>query len=456
MIDQRQVPPSQAGGRRAISTLAAVAASLVISVSLAGCGANGPSRLVAGKAEVDPKLGVAPSPRVVAAGEPVPKGGGRAIVGKPYTVAGKRYVPRVDPDYERVGLASWYGDAFHGRKTANGEIFDSNHLSAAHPTMPLPSYARVTSLTTGRSVVVRVNDRGPFHSNRLIDISRRTAEVIGVRSAGIARVKVEYVGPAPVQGDDTEYLMASYRGPGSIAPLGMPETMVASAAPLPGVTRSRATAPAAAPAVAPMTVAPTTVAAPAAIPAGVLPPVRPVLTEETYVVVASADPADAYLTGNGQVQLDSATTVTPNALYTPASFQVGAQPVAYTRPVSADPIATPRSSYAADRVDAAYAAVDQIGEGVALSELASRLRAASSPAEQPSSGATVQVGIFADAANAARVAAALAGIGEVAVDDLTVNGRALKRVRLSALAVSVEDAVAAAERAGARGAVALR
>ncbi len=120
------------------------------------------------------------------------------MVGKPYKVAGKRYVPVLDPSYRAVGLASWYGADFHGRRTANGEVFDANALTAAHPTMPLPSYARVTSLTTGRSVLVRVNDRGPFHSNRVLDMSRRTAEMLGVRNAGIAKVQVEYVGPAPV------------------------------------------------------------------------------------------------------------------------------------------------------------------------------------------------------------------------------------------------------------------
>ena len=118
------------------------------------------------------EYGVPGSPRVVAYGQKVPKGGGRYMVGKPYRVAGKTYVPRDNPDYSAVGLASWYGRTFHGRKTANGEVYDMDGLSGAHPTLPLPSYARVTNLKNGRSIVVRVNDRGPYKRGRIIDVSR--------------------------------------------------------------------------------------------------------------------------------------------------------------------------------------------------------------------------------------------------------------------------------------------
>src|SRR4030081_2588429 len=121
-------------------------------------------------ARVDPKYGVSPGPRVVALGDPVPKGGGTYRVGKPYTVAGRVYVPEEDVNYREEGMASWYGDDFHGRLTANGEIFDMASLSAAHPTLPMPCYARVTNLSNGKSLIVRVNDRGPYHGNRLIDV----------------------------------------------------------------------------------------------------------------------------------------------------------------------------------------------------------------------------------------------------------------------------------------------
>ncbi len=157
--------------------------------------------------------GVAASPRVTTSRN-VPKGGGRYVVGQPYRVAGKWYRPREDTSYDRVGVASWYGPNFHGRLTANGEIFDQFHLSAAHPTLPLPSYVRVQNLSNGRSIIVRVNDRGPFANNRLIDLSRRSAEVLGFIEQGTARVRVTYVGRAPIEGDDTRFLVASINAPG--------------------------------------------------------------------------------------------------------------------------------------------------------------------------------------------------------------------------------------------------
>ncbi len=178
---------------------------------------------------VDPKYGVSSSPRVVAFGEPVPKGGGTYRVGKPYTVAGRVYVPQENPNYRAEGLASWYGDNFHGRLTANGEVFDMDSLTAAHPTMPIPSYARVTNLSNGKSLIVRVNDRGPYHGNRIIDVSNRAAHLLDFKGQGIARVRVEYVGRAPLEGSDDRQLVATLRT-GEPAP--SPSTVrVASARP---------------------------------------------------------------------------------------------------------------------------------------------------------------------------------------------------------------------------------
>jgi rare lipoprotein A len=160
---------------------------------------------------VDPKYGVSSSPRVVADGEPVPKGGGTYRVGKPYMVAGRVYVPEEDVNYRAEGLASWYGDDFHGRLTANGEVFDMDSLSAAHPTLPMPCYARVTNLANGKSLIVRVNDRGPYHGNRLIDVSNKAAELLEFKGNGVAQVRVEYVGRAPLEGSDDRQLMATLR-----------------------------------------------------------------------------------------------------------------------------------------------------------------------------------------------------------------------------------------------------
>lgn len=142
------------------------------------------------------------SPRVVELGQPVPKGGGRYKVGSPYKILGQWFTPKEDPTYDRQGVASWYGEEFHGRRTANGEVYDMYALSAAHPTMPLPSYAEVTNLRNGRRIVVRVNDRGPYKHERIIDLSKKVAQVLDVYRNGTAPVRVRYIGRAPLNGDD--------------------------------------------------------------------------------------------------------------------------------------------------------------------------------------------------------------------------------------------------------------
>ena len=128
----------------------------------------------------------------------MPKGGGRYLVGDSYEVAGVRFTPKEQPNYDKTGVASWYGPQFHRRMTSNGEWFDMNELTAAHATLPLPSYAKVTNLENGRTVVVRINDRGPFVGTRIIDMSRRSAEVLGYKPKGTAKVRVQYIGPAPL------------------------------------------------------------------------------------------------------------------------------------------------------------------------------------------------------------------------------------------------------------------
>lgn len=181
------------------------------------------------------------SARVVNDGEPVPKGGGRELVGNSYSVAGKRYTPYNKPvGYTQVGLASWYGSAFHGRRTANGEVYDRHGISAAHPTMPLPAYARVTNMLNNRSMIVRVNDRGPFHSSRVMDLSQSAADALAFRHLGTARIKLEYLGQASLNGSDDKLLLATLRTDGSPAPIPgtSAATMVASNAPV-APTRSR-------------------------------------------------------------------------------------------------------------------------------------------------------------------------------------------------------------------------
>jgi rare lipoprotein A len=208
------------GGKGGLGLIARLAGVTAGCLALANCASSNLS------SRVDPKYGKSASARVVEPGEPVPKGGGVYRIGKPYVIGGREYVPQEDVNYTATGMASWYGDDFHGRYTANGEIFDMDSLSAAHPTLPLPSYVRVTNIANHKSIVVRVNDRGPYVGNRLIDVSVRTAKLLGFYGNGLTKVKVEYVGRAPLQGSDDRKLASTLRDstPGVI-----PQVQVASA-----------------------------------------------------------------------------------------------------------------------------------------------------------------------------------------------------------------------------------
>jgi rare lipoprotein A len=171
------------------------ALAIVACAALAACaGPQKPSAPQTTAPAPKPTQEVAPPPWGPA---PTPSGkGGIYKVGKPYTINGVLYVPREDPNYVETGIASWYGPQFHGERTANGETFDMNLVSAAHRTLPMPSMVRVTNLDNGRSIVVRMNDRGPFARGRIIDMSAKAADLLGFQQAGTARVRVAYVGPA--------------------------------------------------------------------------------------------------------------------------------------------------------------------------------------------------------------------------------------------------------------------
>lgn len=206
---------------------------------LAACGNGNVGPTVKRGAFTSSEYGVSVSPRVTNNPNP-PRGGGRYMVGKPYTVRGKTYTPADQPDYVATGIASWYGADFHGRRTANGEIFSANAISGAHPTLPLPSYVRVTNLSNGRSMLVRLNDRGPYVNGRVIDLSYKAATTLGIIGQGTGEVQVEYVGPAPINGDDTRMLMASLntetsieknRGTGVPFPTGKGDVRVADTGP---------------------------------------------------------------------------------------------------------------------------------------------------------------------------------------------------------------------------------
>ena len=130
--------------------------------------------------------------------------GGTYKVGKPYKIMGKTYYPAEDYDYSEVGIASWYGSDFHNKKTSNGETYNMDDFTAAHRTLPMPSMVRITNLENGRSIKVRINDRGPFVKNRIIDVSKRVAQELKFHTQGVTRVKVEYLK------DETEKMLKEY------------------------------------------------------------------------------------------------------------------------------------------------------------------------------------------------------------------------------------------------------
>jgi rare lipoprotein A len=165
----------------------------------------------AASSKIDPGDDFAASPRLVGDALPLPPlpPAGDVDGGSPHVVTGS--TPEFELHYRAEGLASWYGNDFHGRHTADGEVFDRDAISAAHPMLPLPSYARVTNLSNGKSLIVRVNDRGPYRGHRIIDVSAQAAHLLGFRERGIAWVRVEYVGRAPLSGSDERTLEATLR-----------------------------------------------------------------------------------------------------------------------------------------------------------------------------------------------------------------------------------------------------
>lgn len=163
-----------------------IRAAIVVSLALlaAGCMASAP-----------------PPPRVVEDHTvTVPPNAGVYKIGKPYQIGDVWYYPREEPDYDETGIASWYGPTFYGKRTANGEMYDGNQLTAAHRTLPMPVNVRVTNLQNGKSIIVRVNDRGPYSRGRIIDLSKRAAELLDVVQSGTARVRVTFIARADLNG----------------------------------------------------------------------------------------------------------------------------------------------------------------------------------------------------------------------------------------------------------------
>lgn len=180
--------------------------------------------------------------------------GGTYKVGTPYQINGTTYFPKEDPDYNEVGVASWYGTEFHGKATANGDVYDMNAMTAAHTTLPMPSKVRVTNLENGRTVILTVNDRGPFLKNRIIDVSRRAAQILGFARKGTAKVRVEAVGEDEATNIQTAALstasqpepMPKYPHGGVTQPVGpdpVAGVTMQPTSPPPGVTVARKSVP---------------------------------------------------------------------------------------------------------------------------------------------------------------------------------------------------------------------
>lgn len=219
--------PSGLPGARCLAVPVAIAGMLL----LAGC--------------AETQLAVHAAKTVVATQEPTPverqvrQERIRTASLRPYQIKGQWYYPAIDPDYDETGIASWYGDPFHGRPTATGETYDQNAISAAHKTLPLPSTVRVTNLENGRVLQVRVNDRGPFVHGRIIDLSRRAAQLLGFENQGVARVRVQVTGAgggefvmqaSDISGEERSGISAAPRDTVAVAALPPPEGARGSAA----------------------------------------------------------------------------------------------------------------------------------------------------------------------------------------------------------------------------------
>ncbi|HVZ12904.1 MAG TPA: septal ring lytic transglycosylase RlpA family protein, partial [Bauldia sp.] len=355
------------------------------------------------------------SPRVVTAG-PMPRGGGHAVTGVAYNVAGKTYTPTDTPNTSEVGLASWYGDAFHGRLTANGEVYDVNGLTAAHPTFPLPSYVRVTDLENGRSIIVRVNDRGPFASDRIIDVSERVAGILGFQDEGTAKVKLDYIGPARMDGQDDRMLLASYKGP---AIGGGNSSMFAWLQPKPNQVDTK----------------PPVVLASATAP---LPRIRPLDTYPPKAASSAPMAIDAFGSDDDSGDDPLAPLILRSSMVTSYASQApltAAQGAANALAGGGD-IHT-------DLASAARRAAARMDGQAAASEVAATM----------SGGATIQLGAFGDPANASRIAASFGRFGSVQAVPGTDASRPLTVIRVALNAgVDAGSVLDAAKAAGLSGA----
>ncbi len=331
-------------------------AGIALAVLLAGCGERGHA----------PPAGQAAAPSR-----------GYYKVGAPYQVEGVWYYPGSDYSYDETGIASWYGPDFHGKFTANGEVYNMNDLTAAHPTLPLPSIVRVTNLDNGRSIVVRVNDRGPYLRGRIIDLSRRAAQLVGMIGTGTAKVRVQIL-----PDESRQAVLLAQQGEIPSA------ERIASAVPTEKVTAETLVPP------------PGVQAAPGPTTAA---PAWPAQPPPAPVVVASAQAA-------------------------PLPAQ--ATPVASPQPVASATLAAPAAPGLSPISAAAAAAADPVKAVLDQAVITLPVKATS---------IYVQVGAFSQYDNANRLRAKLSTMGATKVTQASVEGLPFFRVRMGP-AVTVDDA----------------
>jgi rare lipoprotein A len=312
--------------------------------------------------------------------------GGVYKVGEPYQVNGVWYTPVVDYGYDETGIASWYGADFHGKLTANGETYDMNEVTAAHKTLPMPSLARVTNLENGRSLIVRVNDRGPFVAGRIIDLSRRSAQLLGLEGKGTGRVRVQILAEESRQ---------------------IAERMTAQGA--------------------------------VAVRAGESPRA---LNDSGRTLPKPANVKDGSLT---VAQLPKAEVAKEELAPPPGMSQAPAPKPVASRTVSDAPLEAsseraPAANAAARAGESPRASIDAPLSGRALAKVGTVSQGAPRATQ-----IYVQAGAFGHFENAHKTSAKLAGVGPVAVSPVLVKGRDVFRVRIGPIA-SVEEADLTLER----------
>ncbi len=356
--------------------------------------------------------------------------GGYYKIGNPYQVAGVTYYPKEDYSYREVGVSSWYGADFHNGMTANGEVYDMHSLTAAHRTLPLPSVVRVTNLQNGRSLVLRVNDRGPFVNNRIIDVSMRAAQLLGFKDQGTTQVEVEIL---PEESRELkEALLSGRAAPVASANDVPPEAMIQETPKRPTNLNARDNA---APHHADSSFSQALVEAP-----------TPAAAPQSEYNDWDADRSRA----------DAARTVEPEKIETPKPA-VSAKPVSMTKPAPAPaPVAAAVAAPAA--VKAATPKTQSAEKKAAPAKKpASTQKAAKTDVVTTNAfaaGYYVQVGAFSSEENAQKMVKKVSRFGNVAVSPVKSNGKTLYRVRLGPAnarkAVEMMDNVENAGISGAR------